>query len=63
MSFLKPKEAPMPQLTQQPQSETDQNPNVGTPNAGSLISTSSQGLKRKAFTRKTSLIGGYSGGQ
>ena len=67
MGFLKPKApkvapAPLPpHLATQP---LDAKSFSGGPNevaglAGSLISTSTRGLRRKADTERTSLLGGY----
>lgn len=64
MSFLAPKP---PKVVQTPAatpavqadaSTTAEGPDLGMGDPGSLISTSAQGLTRKASTRKSSLIGG-----
>lgn len=51
-----PKPPPAPNMATQAEAG---DPSSGiAPSAASLISTSAQGLKRKAATQKTSLIGG-----
>lgn len=69
MGFMKPKapkvvETPQPAAPAQPASQADYEASDSSSiarNPGSLISTSAQGLTRKARTVKPSLIGGTSG--
>jgi hypothetical protein len=62
MSFLAPTPPKPPSPANAPQLAKDASP-FSTPlspyGAGSLISTSPAGLRKKASTQKTSLIGGY----
>lgn len=63
MSFLAPKppkvvQTPAATPAVQANANVDTGPDLGMGDPGSLISTSAQGLTRKASTRKSSLIGG-----
>ena len=63
MSFLAPKppkvvQTPAATPAVQATAEPAEGPDLGMGDPGSLISTSAQGLTRKASTRKSSLIGG-----
>lgn len=63
MSFLAPKppkvvQTPAATPAVQANADTVEGPDLGMGDPGSLISTSAQGLTRKASTRKSSLIGG-----
>jgi hypothetical protein len=61
MSFLSPPKPPKPPTPANAPilaRDTPQNMNYNPVGIGSLISTSSSGLKRKASTQRTSLIGG-----
>lgn len=63
MGFLAPKppkvvQTPAATPAVQAQADPVANAELGAGDPGSLISTSAQGLTRKASTRKSSLIGG-----
>jgi hypothetical protein len=63
MGFLTPKvpksiPPPLPPLPPTPAEDSMSGTGIVSPEAASLISTSTQGLKRRASVRRTSLIGG-----